>query len=168
MSMYNILYTPEQVHNKVIECANWIDYIVLANPNTLVCPLLQSSFYFASEIFTQLKTSPTVDFCGISRHDDDGTISELYMYKGPSVNLYDGKVVIILDALISTGSTMDFASKFLKQMGAKKIYTASLLQRQFSKHKPDWKGFLISDESVFGYGLDLNNKYRTLNYIAHE
>lgn len=166
--MYSVLYTNDQIANKALECANWIDYISLSNPNTLICPILQSSFYFATNVFANLKTNLTVDFCGVSRYEDDGTIDELYMYKGPSVDLYDGKTVIVLDTLISTGSTMDFVSKFLKQMGAKKVHTASLLVRQFSKIKPDWKGYVISDESVFGYGLDLNSQYRTLNYIAHE
>lgn len=168
MITYNVLYSQDQIHDKVLRCAAWIDNIAINNPDYVVCPILQSSFYFTTDVFNVLTTTPLVDFCGVNRYDSDGTIDELYMYKGPDVKLYDNKIVILIDTLVSTGSTINYASKLIKQLGAKKVYTASLLVRQFTNYKLDWKGFTIADESVFGYGLDLNSKYRTLPYIAYE
>lgn len=167
MISYSILHTPEHIQTKVTECAAWIDKIVFNNNDTVLCPVLQSSFMFLSDVCKNLNTLPTIDFCGINNHDEDGLLDELYMYKGVDTSLYDGKTAIILDVLCSSGTTIDFVKKFITHMGAKRVYTASLICRQFSKIKPDWYGFVASDELLIGYGMDYKHRYRTLNYIAY-
>lgn len=165
--MSNIIYSDDQISVKTTECASWIDHIS-RNSDVVLVPILQSSFMFATDVCKKLESTPALDFCGIMRYESDGSPEDLYMYKGIDMPAYNNKIVIIMDVLCSTGSTMSFASKFLLQWGAKKVYTAALLTRQFSSYKPSWTGYMISDESVIGYGLDNNYKYRTLNYIAYE
>jgi hypoxanthine phosphoribosyltransferase len=167
MTTSNILYDSHQLTTKAIQCATWIDQLPY-NKGVVIVPILQSSFMFMADICKHLQTTPTLDFCGVSRYTADGTPEDLYMYKGVDMNTYDGMTVVIVDVLCSTGETMKFISKFIAQWGAKKVFTASLLTRQFSAYKPTWTGYTISDESVVGYGIDDNYKYRTLNYIAYE
>ena len=166
--MSNVLYSATEIDHKVADCAKFVDAAVTRNNNTVICPILQSSFYFTSNLFSKLLTTPQVDFCGVSFYDKDGLEDGLYMYKGPDVTVYDNKHVIIIDVITNTGTTLDYVSKFLKQMGAKSVTTACLLYRQFSKHNATWKGFTISDELVYGYGIDHQYKHRTLPYIAYE
>lgn len=168
MTTHNVLYSKEQIVEKVKECAIWINSIIDKDPNTVVCPILQSSFLFVCDILPHISKLPELDFCGVSFYDEDGTQDGVFMYKGPNIKLYDNKTVVVVDVICNTGTTMDYTSKLIKQLGAKKVYTASLLYRQFSVYKPDWKGFTISDESVYGYGMDLKTKHRLLQYIAYE
>lgn len=168
MNTHNVLYNAEQINDKVLDCSKWINGLLVKDPDIVICPILQSSFYFTTHLFPLLFTQPLVDFCGVSFYAADGTEDGLYMYKGPDIDMYNNKTVIVLDVICNTGTTMDYVSRFIKQMGAKKVYTASLLFRQFSVHKPTWKGFTISDEAVYGYGIDKRFKYRTLPYIAYE
>ena len=42
----------------------------------------------------------------------------------------------------------------------------AMLIRIIDDLKPDYVGFVISDQFVVGYGLDLNEQYRNLPYIA--
>jgi len=165
--MFNVLYSASQIADKVSECALFIDNIALNN-NVVLCPIQQSSFMFVADVSKQLQSNVFMDSCGVSRYADDGTADELYMYKGADARLINNKVVIVIDVLCNTGTSLDFAARLIKQMGAIKVYTVSLLTRQFSVHKPDWKGFTISDESVYGYGMDQNQKHRTLPFIAYE
>jgi hypoxanthine phosphoribosyltransferase len=166
MTTFNVLYSADQITYKVLECAEYIDNI--GEHNTVLCPIMQSSFMFASDVAKQLHSRVSMDFCGVNRYADDGTEDSLFLYKGVDPKIIDNKVVVVLDTLCSTGTTMDFAARLLKQMGAIRVYTVCLLTRQFSAHKPNWKGFTISDETVYGYGLDQNQKYRTLPFIAYE
>lgn len=168
MAQYKVLYSSKDIQAMVIDCSKWINTLMTKETDIVICPILQSSFYFVGDLFPLLFTQPIVDFCGVSFYACDGTEDGIYMYKGPDVATYNNKTVIVLDVICNTGTTMDYTSRFIKQMGAKKVYTASLLVRQFSQHKPTWKGFTISDESVFGYGIDKCNKYRTLPYIAYD
>jgi hypoxanthine phosphoribosyltransferase len=165
--MFNVLYSASQISDKVIDCALFIDNIASEN-DVVLCVIQQSSFMFMSDVAKQLQSDVYMDFCGVNRYDDDGTAAELYMYKGADARLVNNRVIIVADVLCNTGTTLDFAARLLKQMGAVKVYTLSLLVRQFSVHKPDWKGFTISDEHVYGYGIDKNQKYRTLPFIAYE
>tara|TARA_R110000868_G_scaffold92791_7_gene257385 strand:+ start:103 stop:609 length:507 start_codon:yes stop_codon:yes gene_type:complete len=165
--MSNTIYSADQISTKTTECANWIDRIT-KNSDVVLVPILQSSFMFATDVCKRLQSAPALDFCGIMRYESDGSPEDLYMYKGVDMATYNNKTIVIMDVLCSTGSTMNFVSKFLLQWGAKKVYTAALLTRQFSTHKPNWTGYTISDESIIGYGIDKNYKHRTLNYIAHE
>ena len=167
MTTHNTLYSKSDITTKAKLCALFIDDIAFKS-ETVICPIMQSSYQFIADISKHLSTTPNVDFYGISRYDSDGTEDDLYLYKGADQELLNNKTVIVIDVLCSTGTTIDLAAKLSKQLGAKKVYTVSLLCRQFSVHKPDWYGWMISDELVYGYGLDIKTNYRTLSYIAYE
>ena len=167
MTTFNVLYSADQIADKVLECAATINDVA-SNNSVIICPVMQSSFLFASDVSKHLQTSVYMDFCGVNRYAGDGTEDDLFMYKGVDPKILDNKVAIVLDTLCSTGTTVDFVARILKQMGATKVYTMCLLTRQFSVHKPDWKGYTISDEVVFGYGIDQNQMHRTLPFIAYE
>lgn len=167
MTTHNILYSKTDIETKAKLCALFIDDIVWKG-DTVLCPILQSSYQFISDVCKYLSTEPYLDFYGISRYAEDNTEDDLYLYKGADQSLINNKNVIILDTLCSTGTTIDLAARLTKQLGAKRVYTVCLLKRQFSVHKPDWSGWTISDELVYGYGLDINTRHRTLPYIAYE
>lgn len=163
----NLFLNNDDIQKKVKECAQWIDLTVGHNNNYTICPILQSSYYFAADVSRCITTVPQFDFFGVQRYVDDGA-EELYVYKGVDPSLVDSKTVILLDVLVNSGTTMSMASKMLYQIGARKVYTISLMCRQFVKFKTDWTGIVISDESVYGYGLDFHNKNRTLKEIYYE
>ena len=53
--------------------------------------------------------------------------------------------------------------------GAKSVKTCTLLDKPSRRKvdfEPDYVGKVIPDEFVFGYGLDLFEKYRDLPYVA--
>ena len=57
----------------------------------------------------------------------------------------------------------------LKFKGAKSVRTCTLLDkpdRRVTDFVPDYTGVMIPDEFVVGYGLDYDEKYRTLPYIG--
>jgi len=166
MTTYNPLHTADQIQQKAKECAAWIDSKVSSESTYVLCPILQSGYQFCTDVGRHLKTNPTIDFFGVT-NDDNGTIDELYIYKSIDIVAANNKQVIVLDVLTYSGITLDSTVKLIKQSGVRRVHTATLLYSQFSRTKPDWYGWRISDERVFGYGLDLNGQFRNLPYVAY-
>lgn len=80
-----------------------------------------------------------------------------------------GRHVLILDDIFDTGGTLMQLLEEVDGMGPATVHTAVLL-RKVNRGKvalqPDFVGFEIPDEFVVGYGLDFNDAYRNLPYVA--
>jgi hypoxanthine phosphoribosyltransferase len=77
--------------------------------------------------------------------------------------------VLIVDDIFDTGNTMLELLALMKKMGPKSVRTAVLLRKQGRQEvdlEPDFVGFDIPDEFVVGYGLDYQDAYRNLPYVA--
>ena len=80
-----------------------------------------------------------------------------------------GKDVLVVEDIVDTGITLDFLDDYLKKKGARSIKTVALLNKK-SRRKVevniDYTGFEIPDKFIVGYGMDLDQKYRDLDYIG--
>ena len=76
---------------------------------------------------------------------------------------------LIVEDIVDSGNTLKYLVEHIKAKGAKSVKTCTLLDKP-SRRKvdftPDYCGKVIPDEFVFGYGLDLFEKYRNLPYVA--
>lgn len=80
-----------------------------------------------------------------------------------------GRDVLVLDDIFDTGRTLSAVLQCLAQMEPKSISSAVLLHkvgRQQVGLVPDFIGFKIPDEFVVGYGLDYQDLYRNLPFLA--
>ena len=76
---------------------------------------------------------------------------------------------LIVEDIVDSGNTLKFLVQHLKDKGAKSVKTCTLLDkpsRRKVEFEPDYKGKVIPDEFVFGYGLDLFEKYRNIPFVA--
>ena len=76
---------------------------------------------------------------------------------------------LIVEDIVDSGNTLKFLVEHLKNKGAKSVKTCTLLDKPSRRKvdfEPDYKGKVIPDEFVFGYGLDLFEQYRNLPYVA--
>ena len=76
-----------------------------------------------------------------------------------------GKHVVIVDDILDTGRTICAVMKLLGAVGASSVQTCFLLDKKIEDKKfltPDYVGFEIEPVYVFGYGLDMAQKYRSL------
>jgi hypoxanthine phosphoribosyltransferase len=80
-----------------------------------------------------------------------------------------GRDVLLLDDIFDTGHTLRGLVAQLDKLGPKSVRIAVLLKkrgRQEVELVPDFIGFEIPGEFVVGYGLDYNDLYRNLPYLA--
>ena len=77
--------------------------------------------------------------------------------------------VLLLDDIFDTGRTLERLIEQVQRLGPRSIRSAVLLWkegRQRVSLEPDYFCFRIPDEFVVGYGLDYNDEYRQLPFIA--
>jgi len=80
-----------------------------------------------------------------------------------------GRHVLLLDDILDTGQTLRYLREHLQSLGVASLRIGVLLRkvgRQQVALEPDYCGFDIPDAFVVGYGLDYNDEYRHLPYIA--
>jgi len=77
--------------------------------------------------------------------------------------------VLVVDDIFDTGHTLVEVLALLKDLKPRSIGTAVLVLKQGKQQvalRPDYVGFEIPDVFVVGYGLDYNDAYRNLPFLA--
>jgi hypoxanthine phosphoribosyltransferase len=80
-----------------------------------------------------------------------------------------GTDVLLLDDIFDTGQTLAAIRAALLQLQPASLTTAVLLEKRGRAQvdiRPDWVAFQVPDCFVVGYGLDYNDLYRNLPYLA--
>lgn len=80
-----------------------------------------------------------------------------------------GRDVLLVDDIFDTGHTLAQVVEKLQEFKPASVRSAVLLRkegRQQVDYEPDYAAFRIPDEFVVGYGLDYEDMYRNLPYLA--
>ena len=80
-----------------------------------------------------------------------------------------GRDVLLIDDIFDTGHTLNEVCELMNELGPASLRSAVLLcksGRQEVSWRPEFVAFDIPDEFVVGYGLDYNDEYRNLPFLA--
>jgi hypoxanthine phosphoribosyltransferase len=80
-----------------------------------------------------------------------------------------GRNVLIVEDIVDTGLTLDWLKTNLESRGAKSVEIMTVLRKPDSaivRVDVRYVGFDIPKDFVIGYGLDFNEKYRNIPFIA--
>lgn len=80
-----------------------------------------------------------------------------------------GKDVLLVEDVVDTGLTVQFLRRMLRARGARSVRVCALLDKPACRRVPirvDYIGFTIPPDFVIGYGLDYEERYRNLPYVA--
>ena len=135
----------------------------------LLC-ILKGSVVFMGELMKKITLPLEIDFMKVSSYGSGTKTSGqinimLDLYRN---DLEDVDIIIIED-IIDSGRTLSHLQKYLALKGANSVKTCTLLDkpsRREVEFTPDYVGREIPDEFVVGFGLDCNEKYRNLPYVA--
>jgi hypoxanthine phosphoribosyltransferase len=84
----------------------------------------------------------------------------------PDIREHD---VLLVDDIFDTGYTLEHVIELMRELRPTSLRSAVLLRksgRQEVASEPDFVAFEIPDEFVVGYGLDHDDKFRNLPYLA--
>ena len=80
-----------------------------------------------------------------------------------------GRHILIVEDIIDSGLTLRFVMDVLKARRPASLRLCTLLNKPSKRQVEipiDYIGFDIENKFVFGYGLDLDEKYRNLPFIG--
>jgi hypoxanthine phosphoribosyltransferase len=80
-----------------------------------------------------------------------------------------GKDVLLVEDIVDSGNTIAYVLEFLQTRQPHSLKVCTLLDKAERRETPvkiHYCGFSIPNKFVFGYGLDLDDYYRNLPFIA--
>ncbi|MEQ1664488.1 MAG: hypoxanthine phosphoribosyltransferase [Bdellovibrionales bacterium] len=131
--------------------------------------VLKGSFIFFSDLIRQMECDMVCEFIGLSSYQNQSFSSGEVKLTSDLNSAVEGKHVVIIEDIVDTGITMNYLQNIIAPRKPKSVTTVSLLHKPDAKKvacKIDLVGFEIPNEFVVGYGLDYQNLYRNLPYIA--
>ncbi|MCH2548183.1 MAG: hypoxanthine phosphoribosyltransferase [Alphaproteobacteria bacterium] len=166
----NPLITEEQLRDRMESLAKEIAAGV--EKEVMVISLLKGSFMFTADLIRALHKAGVraqMDFMTLSSYGEGTESSGKVIMKSPLTEEITDKDVLVVDDILESGRTLQFAKKELKRLGAKSVKVAVLLEKPGKlavDMEADFIGFTIPDKFVVGYGLDHANYYRELPYVG--
>ena len=141
-----------------------------ADKNLILVCVLKGSVMFTVDLAKKLNTVCEMEFiraCSYGNNtESSGNIQMLLDFDRPDFAECD---LLVIEDIIDSGNTLKYLVEHLRSKGPRSIKTCTLLDKP-SRRKvdftPDYVGKVIPDKFVFGYGLDLFEKYRDLPYVA--
>lgn len=165
------IISAQDLHQRVIEMVDEITHKLDDKPLVIV-GVLRGSFMFLADLVRELHPRsfhPQIDFMTLQSYGSASTSSgNVNITKDVTVSL-DGMTVLLVDDILDSGRTLNFAIKHVLNKGASKVLSCCLLdkpERRVVKVNADFIGFEIPDTFVVGYGLDYDSHYRELPYIG--
>ena len=163
-----VLVTEEQIANRIEELAREIE-IKYEGKDLLLVGVLKGAVMFMADLSRAIQIPVTMDWMAVSSYGS-GTQSSgvVRILKDLDADVL-GRDVLIVEDIIDSGLTLSWLMSNLTARGAASVEVVALLR------KPDaakvevnvaWVGFDIPNEFVVGYGLDFDEKYRTLKDVG--
>ncbi|MBN2263778.1 MAG: hypoxanthine phosphoribosyltransferase [Prolixibacteraceae bacterium] len=140
----------------------------LKNEDVLFICILNGSFMFTAELFKEIELEQAeVTFMRLSSYDGTDTTGQVKKLIGLNEPI-NGRVLVVLEDIIDTGTTIVEVMKLLKEHQPKAVKIATLLLKpeKFKNKMPvDYVGMEIGNDFIVGFGLDYDQKGRNLKDI---
>jgi len=163
-----ILFDEVTIRNKVQELGGRIsgDY---AGKEPIIVSILKGAVIFTTDLVRSISCPLTIDFLQASSYGMSTNSSGTVAVKKELEADIEGRHVLLVDTIIDTGKTLASLMKMLALRNPASINAVVLLDkscRRLVDVPIAYRGFEIPDAFVVGYGLDFNERYRSLPYIA--
>jgi hypoxanthine phosphoribosyltransferase len=166
-----ILLTGEEIEAAVKRVAAQIDedYKGRSTKLLLLC-ILKGSVVFMGDLMKALSIPTEIDFMKVSSYgsgtETSGRVNIILDLHRKDLADCD---ILIVEDIIDSGRTLSYLTEYLTINGAHSVRTCTMLDkpdRRTVKFVPDYVGAVVPDEFVVGYGLDYDEKYRSLPYVG--
>lgn len=162
------LVNQEDIHKRVRDLGHQItaDY---EGKDLFMIGILKGAYNFFSDLTRAVMLPVRIDFVIATSYGMATTTSGAVRIISDLTENITGKDVLMVDDIIDSGITTDFMKKHLLSKRPRSLKTCVLLDKKERRKvaiEADYVGFSIPNKYVVGYGLDYQNKYRNLPYIA--
>jgi hypoxanthine phosphoribosyltransferase len=134
----------------------------------VVVGVLKGSFIFLADLVRAIDLPLSVDFIGITSYQGTSTTGVVQITSDLTRPI-EGKDVLLVEDIVDTGLSMRYLLDNLATRRPASLQVCALLEkpaRARVKVPIDYRGFVIGDEFVVGYGLDWDGKLRNLPFVG--
>ncbi len=140
-----------------------------AGRDLLLVGVLKGAVFFLADLMRELAVPCEIDFMAISSYgagtDSSGVVRIL---KDLDMNI-SGRDVLVVEDIIDSGLTLSYLMRSLTARKPASLEVCTLLTKP-ERREVDvpvrYVGFEIPNKFVIGYGLDFDQRYRNLPYVA--
>jgi len=160
------LYSEDEVNTALDKMANEITTVLAETQPLILCTMI-GGIITTGKLLERLDFPLSVDYIHASRYRGALQGAELNWVARPSESLQD-RVVLIVDDIFDEGLTLEALIKDCQAAGAKKVYSAILLDKSCEKKSQvdvDFTGLVVENRYVFGSGMDYKGYLRNVSGI---
>lgn len=140
-----------------------------AGKEPLLVGVLRGATFFLADLARALTIPCAIDFMAVSSYgpgtESTGVVRILKDLDEPIA----GRHVLVVEDIVDTGRTLGYLLSLLRRREPASLEVCALLDkapRRIQHHTIAYCGFQIPDRFVVGYGLDYQQRHRTLPYVA--
>ncbi len=160
------LLTAGQIAARVAELAAEIRRD-LADDRPVVLGVLKGAAFFTADLARALDMDVEVEFIRARSYLGTESGGRVEVFGLDRLSLA-GRTVLLVEDIVDTGTTLAALLAGLHAAGAATVRVCALLDKP-SRRKtpvtPDYAGFVVENRFVVGYGLDYEERFRTLPEI---
>jgi len=165
-----VVFDAETIAAAVRGLADKIAHDYGAEP-VLLLGVLKGALFLTADLARSLPVTmdASIDFLAVSSYGNAGRSSgEVRLLKDTSESV-EGKNVVIVEDIVDNGLTLDYLQRLLGSRKPASLRSCALLDKPYNRTVGvtiDYRGLVAPNTFVVGYGLDYQEKYRNLPYLA--
>lgn len=140
-----------------------------AGKDLILVGVLKGAFAFYADLARAIRAPLRVDFLVVTSHGSKAKTSGKVTMVSDLTEDIRGRDVLLVEDIVDSGLTVQHLIKTLAKRKPRSIKVCTLLSKPERRKIPvalDYVGFEISNKYVVGYGLDYQQQYRNLPYLA--
>ena len=162
------IVTQEEMRARIKELGKQIaaDY---AGRDLVLVGVLKGAFAFYADLARAIRIPMRVDFLIVTSYGRQAKTSGKVKAITELTEEIKGKDVLLVEDIVDSGLTVQYLIKTMARHKPKSVKVCTLLskpERRTIEVPLDYVGFKIPNKYVVGYGLDYQQKYRNLPYLA--
>jgi hypoxanthine phosphoribosyltransferase len=162
-----IVYDEATIQNRVGELGRRIDFDYRGR-GLLIVGILKGAFIFTCDLVRSISVPAGLDFIAVSRYHPQRDQGRVRLLKDLQEEI-TGRHVLLVEDIIDTGLTAHSLLNLLSLREPASIAFCTLLDRRdlrLVEIPIRYTGFRASEQFLIGYGLDYQDRYRNLPYVA--
>jgi hypoxanthine phosphoribosyltransferase len=167
--MDEVLVDENTIGKRVAELGAQISREYTSRELLVVC-LLRGGLTFTADLTRHLTIPHTLDCMSLSSY----SVGRYASSGNVRVNLdlmtnIEGLNVLLVEDIVDSGRTLAHVLQMLKTREPRSLKVCVLLDKKYRREVPvevDYVGFDVPDKYVFGYGIDIDEHFRHLRFIA--
>jgi hypoxanthine phosphoribosyltransferase len=163
-----ILFTEEQIQARIQELGGEISRRYAGKTLKLI-GVLKGSIFFLTALAHHIEVPLKIDFLGISSFSNKSGAPGVVRIAKDLDESIEGEDVLLVEDIVDTGFTLRYLLQTLAGRAPNSLSVCTFLDRnsrRIVQVPVDYRCFEIPDRFVIGFGLDYNQLYRNLGYVA--